>query len=169
MACPKYENKEITRHTSVVILISRTDRSVQTAVWSGSTLFAILSGQTGRANSSVIRIYCVCHSVWTDRSVQTAVWSGSILFAILSGQSGRCKQQSDQDLPRSVQTAVWSGSTLFAILSGQTGWCKQQSDQDLPCLPFYLDRQVSADISLIRIYPVCHSVLTDRLVQTLVW
>ena len=199
---PFYLDRQVDANSSLiriypVCLSVWTGRSVQTAVWSRSTVFAILSGQVG-ANSCLIRIYPVCHSVWTGKSVQTAVWSRSTLFSILSGQTGRCRQQSNQDLPclpfcqdrqvganssliwiysvchsvrtdRSVQTAVWSGSTLFAILSGQTTKFKQQSDQDLRCLQFCLDRQVGANSSLITIYPVCHSVWTDRSVQTAVW
>ena len=49
------------------------------AVWSASTLFAILS--------RLIRVYTVCHSQQYDHGLQylkfSAVWSGSTLFTIL--------------------------------------------------------------------------------------
>ena len=50
------------------------------AVWSGSSLFDILS---------LIRVYTICHSQLSDQGLhymQFSVWSGSKLFAILSMQ-----------------------------------------------------------------------------------
>ena len=117
------------------------------AVWSGSTLFAILS---------LIRVYTICHSQ-SDQGLHcspfSAVWSGSTVIAffsslikvklytvILRNSPIRVytichSQQFDQGLYyfsilskqyymyQVLQclpfSAVWSGSTLFAILSKQ--------------------------------------------------
>ena len=125
------------------------------AVWSGSTLFAILSKQ--------YQVYTVCHSQHSDQGLHylpfSAVWSRSTLFAILSSlikvkgytvilRNNLIRvytifhsQQSGQGLhyfPFSavwselhyLQFSFWSGSTLFAILS-----------------------------SLIRVYTICYSFL----------
>ena len=124
------------------------------AVWSTSTLFAILS--------SLIRVYTVCHSQQSDQGLHylpfSAVWSGSTLFAILSQirvYTITNSQQSDQGLHYLTSSAVWlrsrstlsfsgtvwSGSTRFAILSSLImvytfGHSPQQFDQVLHCLPF---------------------------------
>ena len=108
---------------------SRSTLSFSETVWSGSTLFAI--------DSSLIRVYTVCHSQLSDLRLHclpfSAVWSGSALFAILSSlirvYTICLSQQSDQGLhclPFSIVwsvstllpfSEVWSGSTLFANLS----------------------------------------------------
>ena len=101
------------------------------AVWSGSTLFPILS--------SLIKLYTICHSQ-SDQGLQylpfSAVWSGSTLYAILSKQYHKVytvchSEHSDQGLHyllHCLPFSVWSGSTMFRILS-----------------------------SLIRVYITCHS------------
>ena len=127
-----------------------------TTVWSGSTLFAILS--------SLIKIYTVCHSQQSEQGLQylpfQAVWSGSTLFAILSlirFYTIFHSQQSDQGLhymPFFLSSiiipfqglhylpfsAVWSGSPHLAILSSLIKVfiiChSQQSDQGLHYMPF---------------------------------
>ena len=95
---------------------SRSTLSFSETVWSGSTLFAI--------DSSLIRVYTVCHSQLSDQRLHclpfSAVWSGSALFAILSSlirvYTICLSQQSDQGLHCLPFSAVWSVSTLFAIL-----------------------------------------------------
>ena len=127
------------------------------AVWSGSTLLAILSSlfrvTLFPIISSLIRVYTVCHSQF-DQDLHclpfSAVWSKSTLFAILSSLTSGyiiChSQQSDQGLHYLPFSAVWSGSTLFAILSGlirvYTVWHSQKS--------------------LIRVYNICHSQQSDQ-------
>ena len=151
------------------------------AVWSGSTLFAILSSQN--------RVYTVCHSksdqglhylpfsaVWS-RSMSTlsfsgTFWSGSTRFPILSSlikvYTVCHSQQSDQGLYYLPFSAVSSRSTLFAILSSlfrvtlfpiisslirvYTVCHSQQSDQGLHYLPF----------SVWLAYTVCHSQQSDQ-------
>ena len=63
------------------------------AVWSGSTLFAILSSLIkvkvyAVIPNSVIRVYTICHSQQSDQGLHyfpfSTVWSGSTPFAILS-------------------------------------------------------------------------------------
>ena len=123
------------------------------SVWSGSTLFPILS---------LIRVYTICHSQQSDQGLHympfSTVWPRSTPFAILSSvirvYTVRHSQQSDQGLQYLPFSAVWSGSTLFAIFSnlikvytichskqsdqGQGLHChlQEQSDQDQHHLPF---------------------------------
>ena len=111
------------------------------AVWSGSTMFTILSDLFGRGEqsdqglqclpfrlhfsdegSSLIRVYNVYHSVW----------------------------------PFWTRGAVWSGSTMFTIPSARFGR-GEQSDQGLQCLLFRLTF-LDEGSSLIRVYNVYHSV-----------
>ena len=115
------------------------------AVWSGSTLFAILSSLRKVFTviiSSLIRVYTFCHS--QEQSEQglhylpfSAVWSGTTLFAILSrlikvkvytvilrNSLNRVytichSQQSGQCLHYLRFSPVSSVSTPFAILSKQ--------------------------------------------------
>ena len=136
------------------------------AVWSRSTLFAILN--------SLIRVYIIFHSQQSDQDLYylpfSAVWSMSTLFAILSnlirvytichsqqsdqGQGLHCHSQEHSDqglhyLPLSAVwsrttlfdiSAAWSGSTLLAILSSlikvYTVSHSQQPVQGLNYLPF---------------------------------
>ena len=150
-----------------------------TAVWSGSTLFAILYKHYYPG------IHCLQFS---------AVWSGSTLFAILSslardytichsqqsdqGQGPHChsQEQSAQGLHylsfskvwsglhRLPFSAVWSTSTLFAILSSlirvYTVCHSQQSDRGLHYLPFSVwswSTVFAILSSLIRVYTICRS------------
>ena len=130
------------------------------AVWSWSTLFAIL-------HSSLIRVYTVCHSQQSDQDLHylpfSAVWSRSTSTLSFSG-------------------TFWSGSTQFPILSSlikvYTVCHSQQSDQGLYYLPFSavssrstlfailssLFRVTLFPIisSLIRVYTVCHSQQSDQ-------
>ena len=148
-------------------------------VWSGSTLFAILSSQ--------IRVYTVDHSQQSDQGLHSlpsdeslqylplsAVWSGSTLFAILSSLIHVytvCHfQQSDQSLHCLPFSAVWSGSTLFAILSSlirvYTVCHSQHSHQGLHFLPFSAAWTVSTLFAilsiLIKVYTICHSQQSDQ-------
>ena len=110
---------------------SRSTLSFWGTVWSGSTIFAILS--------SLIKVNTICHSqqsyqglhylalsaVWSRRRYTLlfsgTVWSGYTQFAIRSSlikvDTVCHSQQCDQGLHYLPFSAVWSGSTLFAILS----------------------------------------------------
>ena len=119
-------------------------------VWSGSTLFALVSKKYYQC------LHCLPFS---------AVWSGSTLLAILSSlikvkyytvilrnSLNRfytiChSQQSDQGLHCLPFSAVWSGSTLFAILSS------------LIKVKVFI---VILRNSLIKIYTICHSNQSDE-------
>ena len=144
------------------------------SVWSGSTVFAILS--------SLIGVYTICHSQ-SDQGLQflpfSAVWSGSTLFVVLSKQyyqalhclpflavwSGLHYLPFSAVWSRSRSTlwfagTVWSGSTLFTILNSlirvyTVCLSPQQSDQGLHCLPFFLS-------IIIMVYNVCHSQQSDQ-------
>ena len=117
------------------------------AIWSGSTLFAILSKQfyhglhcflflavrSGSTSfailSSLIRVYTVCHSQQSGQGLHYllfSVWSASTLFAILSSLIRA------YTICHSFYAAL-SRSTLFAILS-----------------------------ILIRVYTTCHSQQSDE-------
>ena len=106
------------------------------AVWSGSTLFAILSSlikvkvYTVILRNSLIKIYTICHSNQSDQGLHclpfSAVWSRSTLFAILSSLIRV------YTICHSFQV-VLSRSTLFALLR-----------------------------SLIMVYPICHSQQSGR-------
>ena len=102
--------------------------NLQFSIWSGSTLFAILS--------ILIRVYTICHPF-------QALLSRSSLFAILSSMIRVytiCNSQSDQGLQYLTFLAVLSMSTVIAILSSLISiysTChSQQIDQCLHCLPF---------------------------------
>ena len=82
-------NVYIVCHFSCLIMVYTVSHSQQSdkgqhclpfTVWSGSTLFAILS--------SLIKVYTICHSKQSDQGLHclpfSAVWSRSTLFAILS-------------------------------------------------------------------------------------
>ena len=130
------------------------------AVWSGYSLFAILSQTDGLGKqwdpdhfwwSCLIRVYTVCHSVHR----QTVLANSETQIA--------------------PDGAVWSGCTLFAILfTDRRSWqtvrprslLMELSDQGVHCLPFCpqtdgLGKQWDPDRSwwscLIRVYTVCHS------------
>ena len=114
------------------------------AVWSGSTLFHILS--------SLIRVYTIRHSKF-DQGLHylpfSAVWSVSTLFEILSKQY----YQGLYCLPFS---AVWSGSTFFF---------HYQSYQGLHCLllSVWTESTLFAILnSMIRVYPTCLSQQSDQ-------
>ena len=133
------------------------------AVWSGSTLFAILCSLISLHYlpfsatdhvilfflcflSSIITIYTVCHSF-------LAVLSRSTLFSIfsclISVYTISHSQQCDHGLHFFPFSAVWSRSTLFAI----------QSYQGLHDLPFSAVWSVStlfAILRLIRVYIIYH-------------
>ena len=165
------------------------------AIWTGSTLLAILSSlikvkvYTVILRNSLIRVYTICHSQQSDRGLcclpfSTAVWLGSTLFAILSSliriYTFSNSQQSDQGQGlHSFSGTFWSGSTLFAILislimvytichsqqsdQGQGLHCQfhKQSDHVLHYLPFSAawSRSTLFAIlsSLIKVYTVSHS------------
>ena len=128
------------------------------AVWSGSTLFAILS--------SLVRDYTICHSQQSDH-----------------GQGPHChsQEQSAQGLHYLSFSKVWSGlhclpfsavwstSTLFAILSSLIRVCSvclsQQSDQGLNYLPFsavWSGSTLFAILSQIRVYTISNSQQLDQ-------
>ena len=128
------------------------------SVWSGSTLFAILS---------LKRVYTICQQ--SEQCLHylqfSAVWLGSTLFPILCSlirfHTICHSQKSDQGQgPLSSWETVLSGSTLFAILSNWSWWTlfpilSKQYYHDLHCLPFFLS-------SFIKIYTVCHFQLSDQ-------
>ena len=119
------------------------------AVWSGSTLFAILnlirfyticlSQQSDQGLDYlpfflciIIKVYIVCHSQQSDWGLlylPFSVWSWSYWNS----------QQSNQCLHCLPFSAVWLGSTLFAILS------------------LIMVYSICILRSLIRIYTICHS------------
>ena len=108
------------------------------AVWSGSTLLAILSR---------IRIYTIWNSQQSDEGLHYLPF---FLSNIIKVSTVCHSQQSDQGLQYLPFSAVWSGSTTLAILSSLIRiyiiYHSQQSDQGL-----------FAILSLIRVYTVCHS------------
>ena len=124
------------------------------AVWSGSTVFAILS--------SLIRVLTICHSE-SDCGLHflstSAVWSVSTQFAIRS-------KQYFQGLHCLPFPAVWSDSTLFANLSSLIRVytiCHCQSDQGLDCMPLSVcSGSILFLSSLIKVYTTCHSRQTDQ-------
>ena len=126
------------------------------AVWSGTTLFAILSNvikvlvHTVILRNSLVRVYTICHSQKSDLDLHclpfSAVWSACTLFVILSSliwvYTVCHSQQSDQGLHYLPFSAVWSGSTLFAILNR---------------LIKVKGYTVILRNNLIRVYTICHS------------
>ena len=156
------------------------------AVWSGSTLFAICS--------SLIKVKVHCHpKKHSDQGLHylpfLALWSWSTLFPILSKQyyQGRhCLSfflssfikvytvcyfpLSDQCLHYLSLSAVWSGSTLFPILSSLIKVytiCHSQSDQDLHYLAFTAVWSGSTLCAILskqyhKVYTVCHSEHSDQ-------
>ena len=84
---------------------SRSTLSFSGTIWSGSTLFSILS--------SLIRIYTFCHSQQSNQGIHCLPFS-----AVLSRVYTICNpQQSNQGIHYLPFSAVWSESTLFANLS----------------------------------------------------
>ena len=144
---------------------SRSRSKLSGSVWSGSTLFAILSIVVEVKVYTVIlrnssRIYTIYHSKLSDQGLHclpfSATWSGSTLLAILSSlikvYTVCHSQQPVQGLHYFPLSAVWSESTLFAILNSlisvYTVCQSQQSDQGT----------LFAILSnLIRVYTTCHS------------
>ena len=147
-------------------------------IWSGSTLFAILS--------SLVRDYTICHSQQSDQGQVphchsqeqpgqglhylsfSIVWSGSSLFAIfsclISVYTVCHSQQSNQGLYCLPFSAIWSGSTLFSILSTLIKVyivChSQQSDEGLHYLPFsavWSGSTLFTILRLVMVYTICHS------------
>ena len=118
------------------------------AVWSGTTLFDILSSlikvkvHTVILRNCLVRVYSICHSQKSDLNLHclpfSAVWTTSTLFAILGSPI------------RSI---------LFAILSSLIRVCtichSQQSDQGLHYLPF-------SQSSIIKVYTACNSQQSDK-------
>ena len=128
------------------------------AVWSGSILFAIRSSlikvkvnSHPQEQSSLIKVYTICHSQPTDHVLH---YFPFFLSSIIKVYTVCHFQLSDQGLHYLSVSAVWSGSSLFAILSrlvtvytichsqlsdqGQFLHChsQEQSDQDLHYLQF---------------------------------
>ena len=161
---------------------SRATLSFSGTIWSGSTLFAILS--------SLVRDYTICHSQQSDQGQGphyhsqeqpgqglhylsfSKVWSGSSLFAIfcslISVYTVCHSQQSYQGLYCLPFSAIWSGSTLFAILSTQIKVyivChSEQSDEGLHYLPFsavWSRSTLFTILHLIMVYTICHSLDKD--------
>ena len=139
---------------SFSIVWSRSRSTFSETVWSGSTLFAI--------DSSLIRVYTVCHSQQSDQHLHclpfSAVWSGSTLFAIISSlirvYTIFHSEQSDQGLQYLPFLAVWS--RVYTVCHSE------QSDQGLHYLPFsvWSASTIFAILSsLIRVFPFCHSFL----------
>ena len=118
------------------ICYSKSDQGLQyfsfSAVWSGSTLYAILC--------SLIGVYSICHSQ-SDQGLQylpfSEVWSGSTLFAILS-------KQYYQGLHCLPFLAVWSGLHCLPFSAGLS------------------DSTLFAILSLISVYTICHSQQCER-------
>ena len=114
------------------------------AVWSGSTLFAI--------PSILIRVYTTCHSHQSDQCLYCH------------------SQQSNQGLHYLSFTAVWSISSSTVILRNSlnrvyTICHSQHSDQGLHCLPFstvWIETTLFAILSLIRLYTICHTQQSDH-------
>ena len=143
---------------------SRSMLSFWGTIWSGSTLFAILS--------SLVRDYTICHSQQSDQGqgphCPSQEQSGKGLHylsfsAVWSAYTVSHSQLSDQGLYY-LPFSVWSRSTLFAILrslmSVYTICHSQQSDQGLYYLPFSdLSGSTLFAIlsSLIKEYTICHS------------
>ena len=118
-----------------------------TAVWSGSTLFAILCMHYYQG------IHCLPFS---------AVWSGSTLFAILSSLVRDYtiwhSQQSDQGQGPHCHSQELSGQGLH-YLSFSKVWLH------LHCLPFsavWTSTLFAILDSPIRVYTVCHSQQSDQ-------
>ena len=134
------------------------------AVWSGTTLFAILSSLIKVKvhfvilRNSLVRVYTICHSLQSDQRILFPILSYLIRVYII------CHSQSDQGLHCLPFSAVWWVSTLFAILSSPiwvyTVCHSQQPDQGLHYLPFSVlsGSTVFAILSsLIKEYTICHS------------
>ena len=122
------------------------------AVWSGPTLFAILS--------SLIRVYTIRHSQQSDQGLLylpfSAVWWGSTLFPVLS-------KQYFQGLHCLPFWFIWSGSTLIAFYSNLIRVytvCNSQSDQRLHYLRFFVR-------NIIKVYTLCHPEQSDQGLQYL--
>ena len=138
-------------------------------VWSGFTLFSILS--------SLIRVYTVCLSPQqSDKGLHCLPFFLSIIIKVYTVWHS---QQSDQGLQYLQFLAVLSGTTLFAILSSlikvkvhtvilrnslvrvYNSCQSQNSDLGLHCLPFSAVWSTSTLFvilsSLIGVYTICHS------------
>ena len=146
------------------------------AVWLGSTLYAIISKQYYQGLhcfvmlSNLNRVYTTCRSQQSDQ-----------------GQRLHChsQEQSDQGLHYLPFSAVWSWSTLFDILHSSliriyTVCHSQQSDHGLHYWPFSAvwsrsrstlsfsrtvwsgSTQFPILSSLMKVYTVCHSQQSDQ-------
>ena len=112
------------------------------AVWSGSTLLAILSR---------IRIYTILTSQKSDEGLHYLPF---FLSNIIKVSTVCHSQQSDQGLQYLPFSAVWSGS-----------FCHSQSYKGLHCLPFSVwsgSTMFPILSSLIRVYTTCHSEQWDQ-------
>ena len=99
-------------------------------VWSGATLFVILSSQFQQGL----------------HFLPFSVWAGSTLFAIL---------KSDRGLHYVLFLTVWSGSLLFVIISTQYN----QSLHCSPFSALWAGSTQFVILSLIRVYTICHTFL----------
>ena len=151
------------------------------SVWSGSSLFAILS-KLIRAILFAI-LYKQYYHVLKCFPL-SALWSGSTLFPILSRlirvytivilslirvYTVWHSQQSYQGVHYLPYSAVWSRSKLFAILSNlirvYTICHSQHSDQVVHYLLFSVSPGFTLFAilsSLIRVYTICHSQQSDQ-------
>ena len=133
------------------------------SVWSGSTLFAILS--------SLISVYTNCHSQQSACGrycLHFSVWSGSTVFAIFSSLIRVytiCHSQSDQSLHNLPMSAFLSGCKLFLpffpsrLNMVYTVYHSQLYDHGLYNLQFSIwsVSTLFAILSIvIRVYTICH-------------
>ena len=121
------------------------------AVWPGSTLFVILS---------LIRVNTIWDSQQSDKFPQYLPFFPSRIIKVLTF----ClSQQSDQGLHYLPFSAVWSGSTLFASLS-------KPYYPGLHCMPFsgvWPGSTLFVILSLIRVNTICHSQQSNQGLQYL--
>ena len=142
------------------------------AVWSGSTMFAI--------RSCLICVYTIFDSP-SDKRLQylpfPAVWSGSTLFAFLLSSIIKVyttchSQQSDQGLHHLPFSAVWSSSRstlsfLGIVWSRSTVFANLSSLIKVKVYTVILRNSLITTLiailsSLIKVYTVCHSQLSDQ-------
>ena len=122
------------------IFYSPSDKRLQylpfPAVWSGSTLFAFLL-------SSIIKVYTTCHSQQSDQGLHylpfSAVWSSSRSTLSFLG-------------------IVWSRSTVFANLSSLI----KVKVYTVILRNSLITTLIAILSSLIKVYTVCHSQLSDQ-------
>ena len=137
------------------------------ALWSGSTLFAVLSKQHHK-------FYTVCHSELSDQDLHylpfSSVWSGSTLFAILSNLSWLTlfpilSKQYYHDL-HCLPFFRSSFIKVYTVCHFQLSNQCQQDDQGLHYLSFWAVCSGSPLLaifsSLIKVYTICHSQQSDQ-------